>query len=72
MSIHYAVKMLNTYILDLHKIFYSSSVESDLKGEKSKLYILKYCIIYLKLSNFLDTSPFRLSKTMQGQGSPVA
>ena len=72
MSIHYAGKMLDTYILDLPKIFYSSSVESDLKGEKSKLYILKYCIIYLKLSNVLDTSPFRLSKTMQGQGSPVA
>ncbi len=47
MSIHYAGKMLDTYILDLPKIFYSSSVESDLKGEKSKLYILKYCIIYL-------------------------
>ena len=42
MSIHYAGKMLDTYILDLPKIFYSSSVESDLKGEKSKLYILKY------------------------------
>ncbi len=47
MSIHYTGKMLDTYILDLPKIFYSSSVESDLKGEKSKLYILQECIIYL-------------------------
>ncbi len=51
-------------------ITYCSYFEPVFQGEKSRLFILQQCIIYL---NYLiaDTSPFRLSVTKVGTGSPV-